>query len=216
MKKGIIFDVDGTLWDACSVIADSWNEYIRGSEPDLEANLTYDDLHRTCGLTMTAIADTLFPQLQTERRYDLLEKLCSYEVDYLRSHDGEIYPHVKEIMASLSGPYHLYIVSNCQRGYVQRFIDQAGCGSYIEDYEEYGRTGLVKDRNIELLVGRNHLETAVYVGDTQGDYNSTRMAGQKFIHAAYGFGTLDETSVPDGVIHSLDELPECVRQVLAE
>ena len=28
MKKGIIFDVDGTLWDACQVVADAWNEYL--------------------------------------------------------------------------------------------------------------------------------------------------------------------------------------------
>ena len=35
MKKGIIFDVDGTLWDSCQVVADSWNEYLRKAAPDV-------------------------------------------------------------------------------------------------------------------------------------------------------------------------------------
>ena len=26
MKKGILFDLDGTLWDSAQALADSWNE----------------------------------------------------------------------------------------------------------------------------------------------------------------------------------------------
>lgn len=32
----------------------------------------------------------------------------------------------------------------------------------------------------------------MYVGDIQGDYDSSKKAGVKFIHAAYGFGTIDD------------------------
>ena len=51
----------------------------------------------------------------------------------------------------------------------------------------------------------------MYVGDIQGDYDSSKKAGVKFIHAAYGFGTIDD-DVP--AIHSFSELPEIVKRVL--
>ena len=45
---------------------------------------------------------------------------------------------------------------------------------------------------IKLIVERNNIDEAVYVGDIQGDYDSSKRAGVKFIHAAYGFGTIDD------------------------
>ena len=33
------------------------------------------------------------------------------------------------------------------------------------------------------MAERNHLEDAVYVGDIQGDYDASKAAGVKFIHA---------------------------------
>ena len=64
-----------------------------------------------------------------------------------------------------------------------------------------------------MVAGRNHLDKGVYVGDIQGDYDATRLAGLPFIHAAYGFGTID-AEVPR--IHSLEELIEVTPQVLGE
>ena len=36
------------------------------------------------------------------------------------------------------------------------------------------------------------IEDAVYVGDIQGDYDASKAAGVKFIHAAYGFGEIED------------------------
>ena len=84
--------------------------------------------------------------------------------------------------------YHLYIVSNCQDGYIEDFISWSGCQDLIEDIEDYGRTGKGKADNIRLLMERNALDCAVYVGDTQGDLDSASAAGIPFIFASYGFG----------------------------
>ena len=35
---------------------------------------------------------------------------------------------------------------------------------------------------------RNHIDKAVYVGDTMGDYEAACYAGVPFIYAKYGFG----------------------------
>ena len=39
MKKGIIFDVDGTLWDCTDTVARAWSDLFRG-EPDLDLQIT--------------------------------------------------------------------------------------------------------------------------------------------------------------------------------
>ena len=62
------------------------------------------------------------------------------------------------------------------------------------------------------MVERNGLKEAVYVGDIQGDYDASREADVKFIHAAYGFGTVEQ-KVP--VIHGLAALPALVEEIFS-
>lgn len=211
MKKGIIFDVDGTLWDSCDVVADSWNEYLEKYAPDVPVHLTEGDMRSVMGMTMSDIGDALFGMLPKERRMEVTEGCCVYEVEYMKTCGGKLYPDVREMFEELSKDYHLYIVSNCQIGYIEDFIHYAKVEHLIEDFESFGNTGRVKSYNIRALAERNELDKAVYVGDTQGDCDSTREAGLPFIHARYGFGKVDE-SVP--CINGMKELPEAVKRVL--
>jgi len=211
MKKGIIFDVDGTLWDACAIVAESWNLYLENYAKDVKVHLTEQDLRNVMGMTMSDIGDTLFGMVPKERRMEVTEGCCVFEVEYLKDKGGVLYPDLRETFQTLAREYHLYIVSNCQVGYIEDFIHWTRVEQWIEDFESFGNTGQVKSHNIRILAQRNGLDRAVYVGDTQGDYNSTREAGLSFIHARYGFGTVSET-VP--YIDSLRELPERVKEVL--
>ena len=61
------------------------------------------------------------------------------------------------------------------------------------------------------MVERNQLTKAVYVGDIQGDYDASMQAGVEFIHAAYGFGTVDADVLE---IAAFEELPKVVESVL--
>ena len=54
---------------------------------------------------------------------------------------------------------------------------------------------------------KNGIEDASYVGDIQGDCDSARFAGIKFIHAAYGFGSVKDK---DAEIHTFAELLDVV------
>ncbi len=81
-------------------------------------------------------------------------------------------------------------------------------GSYFKDIEMSGRTGKNKGQNIKLLMERNGIEDACYVGDTDGDEKAARFAGIPFIWAAYGFG---KAQAPDAVIHSIAALPELLK-----
>lgn len=213
MRKGIIFDMDGTLWDSAEQVAESWNAVLKQKYKDINVRITAEDMYRVMGKTMDVLGRIIFPDVEDERREKLLLDCYQYENKYLSEHGGKLYPDLEEVWQQLSEDYDLYIVSNCQKGYIEAFLEYFGFGKYIKDTECYGNNEKSKGENIRLVVERNQIKDAVYVGDIQGDYDASKEAGVKFIHAAYGFGTIDD-EVP--YINSLKELPEVVEKIGVE
>lgn len=191
MKKGIIFDMDGTLWDSTEIVAKSWTDAVKQCGMS-DKIITSDDMRRVMGLTMDRIAMELFPEIEGEEQIKLLDYCCEVENEYIIKFGGELYPELEETWTKLKEKgYNLYIVSNCQSGYIEAFLEHYGFGHYFDDIECFGNNGLKKGDNIRNVVERNNLEKAYYVGDIQGDYDATMEAGIEFIHAAYGFGKIN-------------------------
>lgn len=203
MKTGLIFDMDGTLWDSSANVAASWTAKVRELKVDRD-EITQQDLMSVMGMTMDRIADILFEAFSKEERTRILKECCDYENEYLREHGGNLFPLLEETLIELKKKYNLYIVSNCQSGYIEAFLDYYGFWKYFEDIECYGNNLKQKGENIALVVERNNLDKAFYIGDIQGDYDATMQAGIEFIHAAYGFGKINQ---PVEKIDEFVELP---------
>ena len=199
---GIIFDVDGTLWDSTEQVAQVWNRAVR-ENTDLDIQVGADDLRRLFGKTMAEIASELFPSSSAENQKQIMDSCYSYENEYLETHPGELYEGVVDTFHALSKKFKLYIVSNCQCGYIELFLRSTGLEDCVADHLCFGETSVSKGRTIRLLMERNHLEHVVYVGDTQGDADACKEADVPFILAEYGFG-----EVPDARqrIRSISEL----------
>lgn len=210
-KKGIIFDMDGTLWDSAEGVAKAWSKVVSEQYTDQRV-ITKEEIQGVMGLTMDKLAQALFPELEEEKRMNLLQICCENENEYLRLHGGVLYDNLEDTLKVLKKRYPLYIVSNCQSGYIEAFLEYYGFEKYFDDIECYGNNGLKKGDNIRKIVERNGLNEAVYVGDIQGDYDASREADVKFIHAAYGFGTIEQ-KVP--AIHELEELPALVEEIFS-
>ncbi len=73
MKKldGIMFDLDGTLWDSSKEVALSWNETIKRYE-EVKRTLTQKDIRGIMGLQVPGIAQKLFPDLEEEKRVEIV------------------------------------------------------------------------------------------------------------------------------------------------
>lgn len=210
MKKGIIFDMDGTLWDSAAQVAESWN--VAAKMEGYEYNITADDIMAVMGKPMDELASLIFKNESKDVYMKLLDVCGTYENEYLRRNGAVLYPELRPVMEKLKEMgYHLYIVSNCQAGYIEAFLDYYKFHDLFEDIECYGNNTKQKNENISLVVNRNNLDKAVYVGDIQGDYEATTKAGLPFIHAKYGFGKID-ADVP--VINSLSELPEIIKNII--
>lgn len=199
---GIIFDLDGTLWDSTEGVANSWSEVL-GKYNYAKKEVTVDELKGCMGKLLSDIGKILFLDLDEATRDNLIEECCQRENEYLEEHGGILYDKLEDTLEKLSTEYKLFIVSNCQAGYIECFLKAHNLGKYFVDFECPGKTGLPKAENIKLIIERKKLKNPIYVGDTQGDADSAKKAEIPFVFAKYGFGNVEEY---DYVIDTFEEL----------
>ena len=206
--KSIIFDIDGTLWDSRQQVAEGYNEQLMAEGLE-HLCVTAEQLKSLFGKTMTEIADILFHEMPAAERYSLMERCMNRENGHILQSDTiRGYPGVTETLHLLAKDYDLYIVSNSQQGYPEVCMQKMDLTDIIRDHLCFGDTGTEKGLTILELMRRHNITDAVYIGDTQGDYEATLVAGIPFIWAAYGFGT------PAGFVARIDEasqLPEVLK-----
>lgn len=185
---GIIFDLDGTLWDSTPEILTTW-QLVLDRHPGLRAPITAEELQGLMGLPMTEIARRLFPKEDAETQMALMNECCQVENEYLAEHGARLYPDLINTLQKLKESHKLFIVSNAQSGYIEAFLTAHKLWELFDDHLAFGDTGNSKGENNLEVIRRNGLKHPVYVGDTQGDLQSAIDAGIPFIFCAYGFGS---------------------------
>lgn len=194
--KNIIFDLDGTLWDSRRSIIENWNEVLARFEL-IEKPLELDDLTAFMGHLPKDILKELFPEISPKTIDQILIEIAENENKSLRKHGGVLYENIEETLRELALKHDLYIVSNCQDGYIESFLAYFGFEKLFKDFESHGRTGNSKMENIQSVMKRNsmHPDETVYIGDTHLDYTSATENGLDFVFCSYGFGEMEETEV---------------------
>jgi len=209
MRPALLFDLDGTLWDSTWQLLAPWNAVME--EAGFSRRLTHQELCACMGKTTDGIAQLLFPALPLAEGRRLVLRCCEIEIDYLLKSGGTLYPQVKETLAQLKEQYFLAIVSNCLDGYIQAFLTAHDCWPFFEDFQFLDRPDGNKGENIRRVLERNGLEQALYIGDTQGDYEAAQKAGIPFLHAAYGFGSISD---PVPHLERFEQLPQLAEKLL--
>lgn len=208
-QKNIIFDIDGTLWDSREQVAEGYNAQLMAEGYD-HLCVTTEDLKSLFGKTMTEIADILFAELPVTERYGLMDRCMRRENGHILQSDTiKGYEGVKETLEILAQDHDLYIVSNSQQGYPEVCMEKMGLTHLIRGHLCFGDTGTEKGQTILELMRRHEIADAIYVGDTQGDYEATLVAGIPFIWAAYGFGN------PTGYVARVEDIRQ-LPQILKE
>lgn len=198
------FDLDGTLWDPVEAITEAWSETAN------EYNLprpSKNDMAGVLGLNKIDLMKKLFPDLDEEKRMEFFEKAIVACDNILSSKGGMLFEGLEETLKELKKHFKLYIVSNCQDGYIETFLRYHKLGEYFCDSEHPDARCLPKGENLKILLKRNGFENSIFVGDTQGDADAAQFAGIPFIFASYGFGNV---SSPEHTIKSFPEILDIV------
>ena len=191
--ESLIFDIDGTLWDSRSLVAEGYNLQLK--DEGLEHLFVNAEMLRPLfGKVMTEIADVLLAPIPVPERYDVLERCMERENRYLAENECKIgYPKVKETLEALAENHRLFIVSNSQCGYPELCMDKLGISHLFEGHMCFGDTGTCKGETIRTLMNKHNISSACYIGDTLGDMEAADLAGLPFIHCTFGFGEVSHS-----------------------
>ena len=213
MKKiGIIFDVDGTLWNVNNSVLKGWNIFLK-MQPDAKELFTIESMTATMGLTPVQIADKWFDYIEAPRRYKWIDGCIEQEIEVIRKDGPELFADEENVLESLSKKYNLYILSNAFSGYAELMYETTGFGRFFEDQVCYGDNHKSKTENIKLIMEKHRLDCACYIGDTRGDMKYTVDAGIPFIHARYGF---DKDVECKYYINCFNELEDVIKKIEEE
>jgi phosphoglycolate phosphatase len=186
----LIFDMDGTLWDAVDTYANSWNLVFE--KLAIKRIIGRNDLMQLMGMEGKKLTKVLMPDFDDDKAQGIYMDVNETRRQILPTSGGVMYGGVTEGIKQLATKYKLFILSNCAIGIIPLFISWAGIEDDITDSMAYGQNNMPKHHNMQLLIDKHQLKTPVYIGDTNGDAEQTRMAGIPFIFVTYGFGKTDD------------------------
>jgi phosphoglycolate phosphatase len=191
-SDSVIFDLDGTLWDASVACLFAWKKSLEqcGYETTL---VSRQAIKKFSGLPVETVIFQYFTFIQKSDKEKLLRCFRENEPRYMLSMGGRLFPHVWKTLQLMCMQKKLFVVSNCQSGYIENFILKKRFTNVFTGLKSSGETGLPKDKNIKSIIHEYKLVSAVYVGDTQWDYEASQKNRIPFIHAQYGFGTVENT-----------------------
>lgn len=186
----LIFDMDGTLWDAVDSYVMSWNEGVKLE--NIDRVFTRADLVQVMGWERGKVLSFMFPDKSVGEHERIYETINKCRAKIIPKYGGFVYDGVREGIIKLATQYQLFIVSNCPTGLIVDFMKWADLQDYFIDEMAHGVNSMPKNHNINLLIEKHRLKSPIYIGDTNGDSRDSRTANIPFAFVTYGFGTTED------------------------
>ncbi len=210
MKKGILFDLDGTLWE---VTDNTYNCACEVAKKNNLKEVSYKTVYKCFGLSKIDCAKAYFPYLDSKTACNLIEEISLLTVQDLHKNGGYLYPNLQTVLKELSNEYELYIVSNTSLNeYIEAFLKYSNSKELFTDYIPASKFNISKGDAIKKIITNNNLEKAVYVGDTILDLKAAEFANIPFIHAKYGY---DKDLKTNFYLDSINDLPMIVNKIFS-
>lgn len=201
-RKGILFDLDGTLWDTFDITFKSINKIVKKYNLD---KVSKDTVIKSFGLNKFEISKLYFPNVELDKGLKYFDESENFNIEYLKNHGGIVYSGVSDVLIKLYEKYDLFIVSNASsKKYIEAFLISSNLGKYFKDYIAASEINISKACAINKIINDYKLDWCVYIGDTLKDMEAAKLCNIPFIQAMYGFGDVCKC---DYYINSINELP---------
>ncbi|MGE7091457.1 HAD hydrolase-like protein [Lysinibacillus sp. NPDC048646] len=209
MKKAIIFDMDGTLFQTNLIL-----------EPALTS--TFDELRakglwqgdtpiekyrEIMGVTLPVVWETLCPKHSLEIREESNAIFHTKLIEQIQNRKGALYPNAEQTLATLSENYYLYIASNGQMEYLQAIVETYQLERFIKG--TYSIQSILSGHKSDLVrkvVVENNIHHGAVVGDRASDIQAAQDNHLQSIGVRFDFAQESELQKADVVIDNLKEL----------
>ena len=189
----IVFDMDGTLWDAVDSYCEIWNRCFAMFDTDLRIHRP--ELLACMGMPLDEIYRSLTAGRIVPDASAFLPAVEREEAQMMSKLGGRPYPGMQEGIRRLSESYPVFLLSNCGVSGLADMMRFTGITPYVREAITFGATQRRKSENLRWLKKKYGFMQPVYVGDTEGDCQETHLAGLPFVYASYGFGTCSDADL---------------------
>lgn len=215
--KTIIFDLDGTLINTLTDINNALNTGLNsiGVPPQSEESLRKIIGH---GIFKTARKSINF-EISDEQLKNIYEIFVNhYDKHYM---DNSLpYNGILDLLVNLKKKYRLAVVTNKVQEYAENLVNKYFNG--IFDYICGAKNDKPRKPDPYLVdLTLNYLETskedALYIGDTEVDYQTAKNSSIRSINVTYGYRTKEELLAFDEkmeIAESFEELNKKIEQIL--
>lgn len=190
-RDGLIFDLDGTLWDASEATAEGWNRVVKASGLN-GIKVTSDMIRGVAGLPYASCVEKVFDGFAEGKDPTFVAELNNEESKSVFECGGKMFSGVEEGLKKLSEEYRLYLISNCQEWYLKCFWHHSGLKGLFSDWDCHGMSEVPKSEMIRRMVRKHDMKAPVYIGDTPGDSRASSEAEVPFAYAAWGYGDVND------------------------
>ena len=120
MLQPLIFDIDGTLWNATIPTAKGWNKALKML--NIDQVIRPEQNASVAGKPNEVCVETLMPGLMAKypMLYEMLEK---YEKEAIDAEGGVFFEDALDAVTELSKARQIFLVSNCQDWYMEKFLE---------------------------------------------------------------------------------------------
>ena len=216
-RRGVIFDLDGTLVDSAPDVALLLNAVLR---PHVAADFSVAEAQRLMGegiaatitKALTARGCTASPSTIDGLQHDFHQRYLREPVQATRP-----YPHASTVLSALArSNIAIGVCTNKAEAPARLVLEHTGLIAHVGPIIGADSGHGMKPASTPLLACARQLGVALpeitYVGDHAIDLATGRAAGVCVILAAYGYGGSELPLLrADGAIHCLSDLPRLLQ-----
>lgn len=199
LTQAFIFDFDGTLVDSKVAIYECFQKITKELAPERIKFAKSIHIGPPLETTATEILGN-----------ENINKVENFIKKFISMHDDEVilkttpYPKVIETIEFLyAQKIPMSIATNKRSAPTLKLISHYGWMNYFEFVEcsDSGKNKITKDEMIKNIIKKNkQYKTALFIGDTNGDYLAAKKNNLKFIYANYGYGDIESFYEEDNII----------------
>lgn len=195
MYKVIVFDIDGTLFDTKPGIICAIDFVLKAYK---SGNVCMEKQDRYIGppIKESLIKYHGFADDEAEKAVQLYRKI--YIDKYITK--SEPYEGLAEVLLALkSREYILGIATMKTQRQVEKLLQIFDIGNYFTIIKNAREDGTLSKKQMLIEIRHEYLSSSekfIMVGDTQGDYEAAKKANFQFIGVDYGYGKINDSTVP--------------------